>query len=337
MSGNPLGEGGERRNAATLLGLIRERGKQGVPLEDVYRQLDNPQRYLYAYGRSSRNPGAMTPGSTAETAEGMSLATIASRIDELRHERYQWRPVRRVYREKKHAMKKRPLGVPPWADKLRQDGLRLILEAYDEPQCSRYSQGVRPKRGCHTAFQESYQRGVGTKGCIEGDITAGFDSLTHPILLSILRERLHDTRFLRRSENLLRAGYLEDWPYTATLSGSPQGAGVSPILSSLYLSKLAAFVEQTLLPTYTRGTRRSITPPWERLRSAATTVRRGGRPQAARRLRRHRQTVPALDPHDPTDRRLSYGCYAADWLLGFSGPRSEAEESKPASGAFLRA
>jgi len=158
----------------------------------------------------------------------MSLATIASRIDELRHERYQWRPVRRVYREKKHAMKKRPLGVPPWADKLRQDGLRLILEAYDEPQCSRYSQGVRPKRGCHTAFQESYQRGVGTKGCIEGDITAGFDSLTHPILLSILRERLHDTRFLRRSENLLRAGYLEDWPYTAPLSGSPQGAGVSP-------------------------------------------------------------------------------------------------------------
>jgi len=228
VSGDPIGEVREMRNAETILGIIHERGKQGLPLDDVYRQLYNPQLYLHAYGRIYRNPGAMTPGITDETVDGMSLAKIASLIDDLRHERDQWQPVRRVYIEKKNSIKKRPLGVPTWSDKLLQEVIRLILEAYYEPQFSRYSHGFRPKRGCHTALRESYHRWVGTKWFIEGDITACFDSLNHTILLSILRERIHDNRFLRLIENLLRAGYLEDWIYNATLSGSPQGAVVTP-------------------------------------------------------------------------------------------------------------
>jgi group II intron reverse transcriptase/maturase len=324
------------RNAETILGIIHDRGKQGLPLEDVYRQLYNPQLYLHAYGRIYRNKGALTPGSTDETVDGMSLAKIASLIDDLRHERYCWQPVRRVYIEKKHSTKKRPLGVPTWSDKLLQEVLRLMLEAYYEPQFSPSSHGFRPHRGCHTALREIYHRWVGTKWFIEGDITACFDSLNHALLVSILREKIHDNRFLRLIENLLRAGYLEEWVYNATLSGSPQGAVVSPILSNIYLSKLDAFVEQTLIPTYTRGTRRRINLPWERLRSAATTLRLAGRFPEARRLRRHMQAVPSLDPQDPTYRRLRYVRYADDWLLGFSGPRSEAEEIKQAIGAFLR-
>jgi group II intron reverse transcriptase/maturase len=336
VSGDPLGEVREMRNAETILGIIHARGRQGLPLEDVYRQLYNPQLYLHAYGRIYRNKGAMTPGSTDETVAGMSLAKIASLIDDLRHERYRWQPVRRVYIEKKPSNKKRPLGVPTWSDKLRQEVIRLMLEAYYEPQFSQYSHGFRPQRGCHTALREIYHRWVGTKWFIEGDITACFDSLSHSTLLSILRERIHDNRFLRLIENLLRAGYLEDWVYNASFSGSPQGAVVSPVLSNIYLSKFDAFVEQTLIPTYTRGTRRRINPPWERLRSASTTLRLAGRLPEGRRRRRHMQTVPSLDPHDPTYRRLRYVRYADDWLLGFSGPRSEAEEIKQAIGAFLR-
>jgi hypothetical protein len=111
---------------------------------------------------------------------------------------------------------------------------------------------------------------------------------------------------------------------------------VSPVLSNIYLSKLDAFVEQTLMPTYTRGTRRRINPPWERLRSASTTLRLVGRVQEARRLRCHMQTVPSLDPQDPAYRRLRYVRSGDDWLLGFSGPRNEAEEIKQAIGTFLR-
>jgi group II intron reverse transcriptase/maturase len=241
-----------------------------------------------------------------------------------------------VYIAKKRSHKKRPLGIPSWSDKLLQEVVRLILEAYYEPQFNRFSHGFRPRRGCHTALREIYHRWVGTKWFIEGDVTACFDSLSHSLLVSILRERIHDNRFLRLLENLLRAGYLEEWTYHATLSGSPQGAVVSPVLSNIYLSKLDTFVEQTLIPAYTRGTRRRIHPPWERLRRASTTLRRAGRCQEARRLRRQMQAVPSLDPHDPTYRRLRYLRYADDWLLGFSGPRSEAEEIKQAIGAFLR-
>ncbi len=76
------------QNATTVLNVIRERGERGLPLEDIYRQLYNRELYLRAYGRLYSNQGAMTRGTTAETADGMSLAKIDRIIDELRHERF---------------------------------------------------------------------------------------------------------------------------------------------------------------------------------------------------------------------------------------------------------
>ena len=117
----------------------------------------------------------MTPGATAGTVDGMSLEKIGALIDALRHERYRWTPVRRVYSEKKHSTKKRPLGAPSWSDKLLQEVLRLILEAYYEPQFSPPSHGFRPQRGCHTALDEIAHTWVGTTWFVEGDICACFD------------------------------------------------------------------------------------------------------------------------------------------------------------------
>ena len=85
------------RNAETVLGIIPERGKRGLPLEDIYRQLFNPDLFLLAYGKIHRNKGAMTPGATDETVDGMSKAKIDAIIHDLRYERHRWMPVRRVY------------------------------------------------------------------------------------------------------------------------------------------------------------------------------------------------------------------------------------------------
>ena len=197
------------RNAKTVLGIIHERGRQGLPLEDVYRQLFNPDLFLLAYGRIYRNQGAMTSGATNETVDGMSVTKINAIIEELRYERYRWTPVRRVYIEKKNSHKRRPLGIPTWSDKLLQEVMRLILEAYYEPQFSPKSHGFRPQRGCQTALTEIYSKWVGTKWFIEGDIAQCFDSLDHSVLLKLLREKIHDNRFVRLIENLLRTGYLE--------------------------------------------------------------------------------------------------------------------------------
>jgi retron-type reverse transcriptase len=216
------------RSAETVLGIIRERGRRGLPLEDIYRQLYNPALYLQAYGKIYRNQGAMTAGTTAETVDGMALAKIEAMIAALRQERYRWKPVRRTYIEKKRSTKKRPLGLPTWSDKLLQEVLRMILEAYFEPQFHPSSHGFRRSRGCHTALRQIHRTWKGTAWFIEGDISRCFDSLDHSVLLATLRERLHDNRFLRLIENLLQAGYLEGWRYHATHSGTPQGGIVTP-------------------------------------------------------------------------------------------------------------
>ena len=134
------------RNAETVLNIIQERGKRGLPIENVYRQFYNPDLYLRAYGRIYKNDGATTRGATAETVDGMSLEKIEALIDKLTHERLRWTPVRRTYIPKKGG-KLRPLGIPTWSDKRVQEVVRSILEAYYEPQFSDFSHGFRMKDG----------------------------------------------------------------------------------------------------------------------------------------------------------------------------------------------
>jgi retron-type reverse transcriptase len=131
------------QEAETVLGVLRERGRRGLPCDELYRQLFNPQLYLVAYGRIYANDGAMTPGADRETVDGMSLGKIGRIIDALRHERYRFTPVKRVYIPKKSGAL-RPLGLPSWTDKLVGEVIRLLLEAYYEPRFSDQSHGFRP-------------------------------------------------------------------------------------------------------------------------------------------------------------------------------------------------
>lgn len=287
------------RDAATVLEIIRERGRKGLPLERVYRCLFNPDLFLLAYGKLYRNAGAMTRGITRETVDGMSLDKIETIITVLRQERYRWTPVRRTYIDKKGTRKKRPLGLPTWSDKLVQEVIRQVLEAYYEPQFSDRSHGFRPGRGCHTALGEIYHQWHGTVWFIEGDISDCFGSLDHSIMVSILAEKIHDGRFLRLISGLLGAGYLEDWRYHRSLSGAPQGGVVSPVLSNIYLDRLDAYIEQTLLPAYNQGDRRTPFRPYMRLwRRAWERERRGDR-AGGLQLRRQMKTIPSRDPTIP--------------------------------------
>jgi group II intron reverse transcriptase/maturase len=323
------------REAATVLDVLRERGRRGLPLERLYRQLFNPQLYLLAYGRLYSNKGAMTPGPDQETVDGMSLGKIGRIIDAMRCERYRFKPVRRIYIPKKNG-KKRPLGLPSWSDKLVGEVIRLILEAYYEPQFSNLSHGFRANRGCHTALSEVANRWTGTTWFIEGDIADCFGSLDHEITLSIIAERIHDGRFLRLLQNMLQAGYLEDWVWNATLSGAPQGGVVSPIISNIYLHRLDSFVEKVLIPECTRGENRAPSPEYREAEKQLARLRRRGDRPAARALRKQMRTMPSKDPGDPGFRRLRYVRYCDDHLLGFTGPKAEAEEIKIRLAAFLR-
>lgn len=317
-----------------LLGLLRERGKQGLPLTRIYRQLDNPNLYLTAYGRIYRNAGAMTPGVTEETADGTSLETFDTIIQAVKQERYQWQPARRTYIAKKNG-KKRPLGIPVWSDKLLAEVMRMILDAYFDGIFSEHSHGFRPERGCHTALREMYHTWKGSTWIIEGDIADCFGSLNHDLILSALAEHIQDGRFLGLVKKLLDAGYLEEWKLNRTLSGVPQGSILSPVLSNILLNRLDWFVETTLIPQYTRGKRRKPNRAYERLKVQARHCRQKGQMEAARTYKQQAQRLPSVETHDSNYRRLRYCRYADDFALAFIGPKEEAEEIKAQLRTFL--
>ena len=323
------------QDAETVLNVISKRGERGLPLENIYRLLYNRNLYLRAYGRLYSNQGAMTKGTTAETVDGMSLAKIDRIIDALRYERFRWTPVRRVNIPKPNG-KTRALGIPTWTDKLLQEVIRMILDAYYEPQFSDHSHGFRPGRGCHTALGNVVDSWTGVRWFVEGDIKGCFDNIDHEVMLSVLGEKLHDNRFLRLLKYLLTAGYMEDWRYGRTLSGTPQGSVVSPLLSNIYLDRLDKHVERVLIPAHTRGTARQKNPAWTRLKNQASYHRKKGNHALAVQLRKQMQQLPSVDPLDPGYRRLRYVRYADDFVLGFSGPKAEAEQIKESLATFLR-
>lgn len=322
------------QNAETILSIIQQRGERGLPLRNIYRMLFNRNLYLKAYAKLYPNQGAMTKGATEETIDGMSLKKIDTIIEALRYERYRWTPVKRVYIPKKNG-KQRPLGIPVWSDKLLQEVIRSILQEYYEPQFSPQSHGFRPQRGCHTALREIQQKWTGTRWFIEGDISQYFDTIDHTIMLEILKENIHDNRFLKLMKGLLQAGYLEEWKRHDSLSGAPQGGVISPLLSNIYLDKFDHYIQRELIPAYVKGEKRAENKQYNATKAKAARWKKEGRTKEAKELRKILRTLPSKDPHQDDYRRLRYIRYADDFLLGFAGPHQEAEDIKQRLGNWL--
>ncbi|MBO5127817.1 MAG: group II intron reverse transcriptase/maturase, partial [Clostridia bacterium] len=203
----------------------------------LYRYLLREDIWFEAYKHLYANNGASTKGINDDTADGFSEKKIKKIIGSLADGTYSPNPVRRVYIEKANG-KKRPLGIPTFTDKLVQEVLRMILEAVYEPVFLYCSHGFRTGRSCHTALTSLKKEFTGAKWFIEGDIQSFFDEIDHDILIGILRERIKDERFLRLIRKFLKAGYMEDWQFHRTYSGTPQGGVISPILANIYLDKL---------------------------------------------------------------------------------------------------
>lgn len=321
------------RTAKTILTVIHERGKQDKPLERVYKLLFNRELYLIAYAKLYPNNGAMTKGVTEETIDGMSIQKIDRIIEQLRQETYYWRPARREYIPKKNG-KHRPLGIPVWSDKLLQEVIRMILEAYYEPQFSEHSHGFRPKRGCHTALQE-IQTWKGTRWFIEGDISSYFDTIDHDVLITMLSRQIQDGRFIRLIKNMLEAGCLDDWKFHKTISGTPQGGVISPLLANIYLHQFDKWVGEELIPQYTRGKKQKANSAYNRLSRRIKCYQDKGDYKKAHQLIVERRNLPSVDTYDTSYRRLRYVRYADDFILGFTGSKAEAKAIKKQIGDFL--
>jgi len=256
--------------ALKYIEIVKSRGQRKLQLERVYRNMRQKEFFLAAYGKIAANKGATTPGIDPEdTVDGMNLDRIDRIIKQLEAGTYHWKPVRRTYMAKKNSSKKRPIGQPSFNDKLVQEVIRMILEAYYEPQFSDLSHGFRPGRGCHTALKE-VSKWTGTKWFIEGDVASCFDKIDHKTLLNIIQRSIPDRRFLKLLKELLEAGYMEDWVYHKTYSGTPQGGVLSPLLSNIYLHELDVFVEEKLIPRLISVSELEVLPPLEIAKTRTT-------------------------------------------------------------------
>lgn len=325
----------EMLSAEKYLRIINDRGKRQLPLKRVCRNMRQQGLFLQAYANLYANRGATTKGTDPEdTIQGMSLKRIDTIIAKLRNGNYQWKPARRKYVPKSNGQK-RPISIPNWSDKLVQEVIRLILEAYYEPQFRESSHGFRPNRGCHTALQAIKRPWKGTRWFIEGDIKGCFDNLRHDTVVEILSHSIQDNRFLKLVKGMLRAGYMEDWVYHKTMSGAPQGGIISPLLSNIVLNELDRFVEDILIPKYTKGKKRKASPEYDSLMYQKMKARKRRDYDAVKAIEKQKRQIPICEPNDPNYRRLRYIRYADDFLLGFIGSKAEAQEIKEELGDYL--
>ena len=313
--------------------------------ERLYRYLFSEEMFAVAYQRIYAKQGNMTPGTDGKTIDEMSLERIERLIVSLKDESYQPHPARRVYIPKKNG-KKRPLGIPSFEDKLVQEVVRLLLEAIYEGHFEGTSHGFRPHRSCHTALGMIQKSFAGAKWFIEGDIKGFFDNIDHNVLISILRERISDERFLRLIRKFLNAGYVEDWKYNKTYSGTPQGGIISPILANIYLDKFDKYIKE-YAAKFRKGDRRSINPEYWRLNNKKNRLKQKLQKASNEQMRKsylyeiaqlskQMLSTPHKDAMDADFRRMQYVRYADDFLISVIGSKSECETIKADITQFMR-
>lgn len=333
-----------RSSEKVLNSLAKHSQQPDYKFERLYRLLFNEQIYYVAYQRIYAKEGNMTKGADNATIDHMSISRIEKLITSLKNETYQPIPSRRVYIPKKNG-KKRPLGIPTFNDKLLQEIVRMILEAIYEGSFDANSHGFRPKRSCHTALRQIQQTFNGARWFIEGDIKGFFDNINHDVMISILRKRIDDERFIRLIRKFLNAGYIEDWVFNKAYSGTPQGGIISPILANIYLDQFDRYMRE-YISQFDKGKERKDNP--ERIkfeygkRLAVLKLKKVTNMKERKLIikdikcfDRERTTISCGVDMDYDFRRLKYVRYADDFLCAVIGTKDEVEVIKQDIKKFL--
>ncbi|OXS55025.1 hypothetical protein B1A99_24920 [Cohnella sp. CIP 111063] len=338
------------QNAEMVLSITEHKARTDVSytFDRIYRNFFNPDFFLKAYSNKYAKEGNMTSGTDGSTIDGFGLDRISNAIEALKSEKYHFHPVRRVNIPKKNG-KLRPLGIPAFMDKIVQEIARSFLEAMYEPQFSNNSHGFRPNCSCHTALKQIKREWTGVKWVIEGDIKGFFDNISHDLLLDTLKEKIKDGRFIELIRRMLKAGYIEDWNFHNTYSGTPQGGVISPILANIYLDKLDKFIEQVIIPKYqTDRARRKPNLKYvnslHKMKQLSIKIDSLDKDNIDRRqfivkyksLASARRKMSSVDPMDREFVRIKYVRYADDFVIGVIGNKELTVTIRDEVSSFLK-
>ena len=336
------GARGTMRNPIAVLKSLTEKAEdENYKFQRLYRNLYNPEFYYLAHRNIYANKGSMTPGVDGITIDGMSDNRIEGIIKSLRDGSYKPTPARREYIPKKgKSNKKRPLGIPSGNDKLVQEVVRMILESIYGNNFSNRSHGFRQGRSCHTALKQIHDTFTGTHWFVEGDIEACFDSFNHHVLIDLLRKRINDEPFIALMWKFLKAGYMEQWEYHDSYDGVPQGSGISPLLSNIYLNELDKFMEDYKIGfdigkhkkrqrSYEYHSAQYIAKKYKadgvKIWDSLSNAEKAERAKTLKHLQRNIRKLPATVPRDEGYKTIQYTRYADDFIIGVIGSKADAQ------------
>ena len=306
----------------------------------LYRYLLREDIYFVAYKKLYANNGAGTKGIDNDTADGFSYEYIHKIIAMLDENRYIPKPTRRTYIPKGNG-KLRPISVPTFTDKLVQEVIRMILEAIYEPIFYDCSHGFRPKRGCHTALDTIKKGWKGTKWFVEGDIKGCFNNIDHSRLIEIAGSKIKDKRFIDLIWKFLKAGYMENWRYNRTHSGTPQGGIISPILANIYLHEFDKFVI-SLKGEYDKKADNYFNPDYKPLARQVENIKKRIKNAIGEKrnmlisgYKEKRKKLIKTPCKSRTDKVLKYVRYADDFIIAVNGSKGDSEIVKAKLKTFL--
>jgi RNA-directed DNA polymerase len=213
--------------------------------DDLYNLVTDPGVLLMAWERVAGNKGARSAGVDGKTAafveERIGVEDFLAELrQQLKSRSFRPLPVRERMIPKPGSRKRRRLGIPTIADRVVQASLKLVLEPIFEADFAPCSYGFRPNRRAHDATAETRFLASKTyEWVLEGDIAACFDEISHSALMDRVRARIADKRVLALVKAFLKAGVLtEVGTSRETITGTPQGGILSPLLANVALSVL---------------------------------------------------------------------------------------------------